>query len=234
MAEKRKRGEGAEGDWIPKTELGAAVKSGKIESYDEILAKRLKVLEPEIVDHFFPELESDFFLIGQSKGKFGGGRRRVYKTTQKKVREGARNKFTYVAVVGNGNGYVGIGKGSSRGSMAARNSATKAAKLNLVKIIRGCGSWECGCASPHTLPFRSEGKSGSVKIVLKPAPRGTGLAINDESKKILAMAGIKDVWSESFGDTRSRINLAYATFKALKNTRKFAIPEKFAKEWGVE
>lgn len=220
-------------EWIPKTELGRAVKTGQIASYDEILAKRLKVLEPEIIDHFFPELQTDFFLTGQSKGKFGGGQRRVYKTTQKKIREGSRTKFTYVAIVGNGDGYIGVGKGSSRESLAARNRAVKAAKLNLIRILRGCGSWECGCASPHTLPLKVKGSAGSIRLILKPAPRGTGLVTNDESKKILTMAGVKDVWTESYGDTRSRINLAYATFDALKNTLSVAIPEKFAAEWGV-
>jgi len=210
------------------------VKAGQIASYDEILAKGQKILEPEIVDYFFPELQTDFFLIGQSKGKFGGGQRRVYKTTQKKIREGARTKFSYIAIVGNGDGYIGVGKGSSRESLAARNRAVKTAKLNLVRILRGCGSWECGCASPHTLPLKIKGKSGSVRVVLKPAPRGTGLVTNNESKRILTLAGVKDVWTESFGDTRSRINLAYATFNALRNTLKISIPEKFAKEWGVK
>ena len=221
-------------EWVPKTELGMAVKSGKVTTYDEILSKRLKVLEPEIVDHFFPQLNMDFFLVGQSKGKFGGGQRRIFKNTQKKVREGSRTKFTYIAIVGNGDGYIGIGKGSSRESLAARNMAVKLAKLNFIKVIRGCGSWECGCATPHSVPFKTEGTAGAMSVILKPAPRGTGLVMSDECKRIMTVAGIKDVWTESYGDTRSRINLAYATFNALKNALLTNIPEKFAKEWGVK
>ena len=220
-------------EWFPKTELGAAVKSGKVASYDEILSKRLKILEPEIVDHFFPELKLDFFLIGKSKGKFGGGKRRIFKNTQKKVREGSRTKFTYVAIVGNGDGYIGVGKGSSRESLQARNTAVKIAKLNLVHVLRGCGSWECGCATPHSVPFQTKGTSGSVTMVLKPAPRGTGLVTHEEVKRILSTAGVRDIWTETYGETRSRINMAYATYYALKNAMSTNVPEKFAKEWGV-
>ncbi len=210
-------------EWRPKTKLGLMVKEGIIKSFDEILEKNLKIREPEIVDFFFPDLKVEFIFIGQAKGKFGGGSRRPFKRTQKKVREGARNKYSYLAVVGNGDGYVGIGLGSSRESVKARLRAIANAKLNLIKIKRGCGDWECGCGEPHSLPFKVEGKSGSVRVILKPAPRGTGLVIGDEGKKIMRLAGIKDVWARSFGQTRTRINYAYAIFDALKKTVMFKV-----------
>ncbi len=212
-------------EWVPRTRLGRAVKEGKIKSIDEILARGLKIPEPEIVDFFFPDLKTEFIFIGQAKGKFGGGKRRPMRRTQKKVREGARDKYTYLAVVGNGNGYVGIGKGSSRDPTLARKRAIENAKKNLIKVRRGCGDWECGCGTEHSLPFKVVGKSGSVRIILKPAPLGTGLVIGDEGKKILRLAGIKDVWSMSFGQTRTRINYAYAIFDALKKTAQFKLKE---------
>ncbi|MGB9831584.1 MAG: 30S ribosomal protein S5, partial [Fervidicoccus fontis] len=95
------------------------------------------------------------------------------------------------------------------------------AKLNIVPIRRGCGSWECMCGSPHSVPFITRGKSGSVEIVLYPAPKGTGLVAGDIAKIVLRLAGIKDVWSKSFGETRSTYNFAKATYNALKNTYSF-------------
>ncbi|HLD02891.1 MAG TPA: hypothetical protein VJC07_04290, partial [Candidatus Nanoarchaeia archaeon] len=55
-------------NWNPKTSLGKKVKAGEITDIDEILDKGLKILEPEIVDMLVPNLESDLFQVGQSKG----------------------------------------------------------------------------------------------------------------------------------------------------------------------
>ena len=136
-------------------------------------------------------------------------------------------------MTGNGDGYVGVGKGSSRESLPARERAVKNAKLNMIKVIRACGSWECGCAKPHSVPFKVEGKSGSVRITLIPAPRGTGLVTQSDVKMILKLAGITDAWSQSLGETRGRINLAYATFDALKRASTMIIPKEFIERWGA-
>ncbi len=216
-------GEEKEEEWIPKTELGRLVKEGKIKDIDEILDKGIKIREVEIVDTLLPNLDYELLLVGQAKGKFGGGRRKIYRVTQRKTAEGNVPKFSCVAVVGDRNGHVGVGMGVGKESIIAREKAIKEAKLNLIKIKRGCGSWECGCGGNHSIPFRTEGKCGSVRIVLKPAPRGLGLCINEECKKILELAGIKDVWSQTFGETRTRVNLAFACFNALKNLRKIKV-----------
>lgn len=205
-------------DWNPKTELGKKVKSGEITDIDQVLTSSKKILEPEIIDTLMPEINNDLLLIGQSKGKFGGGQRRVFRQTQKKTKEGNKPKFTTCAVVGNENGYIGIGFGSSKETVPARNKATRNAKLNLIKIRRGCGSWECGCKEPHTIPFTVEGKVGSTIMKLIPAPKGTGLKVEKECAKILKMAGIKDIWSETHGQTKTKINLIQACFKALQAT----------------
>ncbi len=215
--------------WVPKTRLGRMVKDGEVKSIDEVLDKGIKIIEPEVVDFLLPDLKTELVKIGQAKGKFGGGQRRPFRRTQKKVREGSRNKYTYLAVIGNGNGYIGLGKGTSRESLLARQRALINAKRNIIKVFRGCGDWECGCRTSHSLPFVVHGKSGSVKVTLKPAPRGTGLVLPDEGKKILELAGIRDVWSETQGETRTRINYAYAIFDALKKLREAKIPEDYAK-----
>ena len=202
--------------WKARTSLGMKVKSGEINSIDYIFENRLKILEPEIVDILLPNLTTDLLLVGQSKGKFGGGQKRVFRQTQKKTREGNKPKFGTFAIVGNEDGYVGIGYGKSKETVPAREKAIRNAKQNIIKILRGCGSWHCGCKKPHTVPFTVEGKCGSVIIKLIPAPRGTGLCVEKECGKVLKMAGIKDVWSQTFGQTKAKLNLLYACFDALK------------------
>src|SRR3989338_4509271 len=59
--------------WKPKTELGRKVKNGEITHIDQILDAGLRILEPEIVDILLPEMQSEMLMIGQAKGKFGGG-----------------------------------------------------------------------------------------------------------------------------------------------------------------
>ncbi len=90
--------------------------------------------------------------------------------------------------------------------------------MNIIQVARGCGSWECTCGTYHSIPFKLRGRSGSVRIELMPAPKGTGLVVEDDLKKLLALAGIKDVWSKTFGQTSSRDNLVGACMKALKNS----------------
>lgn len=217
-------------DWKPKTDLGKKVKNKEITDIEEILDNGHKILEPEIIDFLLPELESELLLIGQSKGKFGGGQRRVFKQTQKKTREGNKPKFATYGLVGNKNGLVGSGYGKSKETVPAREKATRNAKIGIIKIRRGCGSWECGCRKPHTIPFAVSGKCGSVKVQLFPAPTGTGLVAEKEIQKILKMAGINDVWSKCFGKTTSKINLIKACFDALGQLMKTKVrPEDIEK-----
>ena len=79
--------------WKSVSLLGQKIKSGEITKIDEILDNGLRIFEAEIVDALLPDLETDLLLIGQSKGKFGGGQRRVFKQTQKKTKEGNKPKF---------------------------------------------------------------------------------------------------------------------------------------------
>ena len=163
--------------WTPRTELGKKVRAGEITDIDQIFDNGLRILEPEIVDFLIRDLSEDLLLIGQAKGKFGGGQRRIFRQTQKKTREGNKIAFTTCAVVGNKNGYVGIATGKSKETVPARDKSKRAARLNLMRIRRGSGSWESGSAEPTSIPFAVEGKCGSVKIKLMPAPRGKGLCI---------------------------------------------------------
>lgn len=202
-------------NWVPRTELGRMVRNKDITDIDEILDSGRTILEPEIADTLL-QLEADLLLIGQAKGKFGGGQRRIFRQTQKKTMEGNKPKFTAMAVVGDKNGHVGFGLGSAKETMPAREKAVRQAKLNLFKIRRGTGSWEDASDEPHSIPFAVEGKTGSVVIRLMPAPKGKGLVVEKEVAKVLALAGIHNVWSKTLGQTKNKVNFMKALERALR------------------
>jgi len=212
--------------WQPKTDLGRKVKSREIGTIDAVLDTGKPILEPEIVDMLLPNMESDLLMIGQSKGKFGGGSRRVFRQTQKKTKEGNKPKFSTFSVIGNKDGYVGLGFGKAKETVPAREKALRKSKLNIIRIARGCGSWQCNCKTPHSIPFTVTGKCSSVTVELKPAPKGTGLKAEKEIAKILKLAGIKDIWSKTRGQTRNKLNVIEAVRKALLKLNTTKIQQK--------
>jgi len=203
--------------WDPKTKLGEEVKSGKIKNLDEILDSKRKILESEIVDSLI-NIKSDLLSIGQSKGKFGGGKRRAWRQTQRKTKQANVPTFSAMAVIGDENGHLGIGTGKAKETLPARDKAIRKAKLNIIKVKRTCAAFDCDCSDPHTVPFKVMGKAGSVKVTLIPAPQGTGLVVGSELKKILKFAGIKDVYSRTSGKIRTTFNLIKACMDALEKT----------------
>ncbi len=217
-----------------KTELGRRVLAGEIKSIDEIFSKGMPILEEGIVDYLMPDLKTEFLYIGQSKGKLGGGKRRIIKNTQKVTAEGKTQHFSAMAVVGDGNGHIGVGKGSGLESVVAKEKAVKKAKLNMIKIKFGCGSWECTCHGTHSIPFKVTGKSGSVRVELIPAPKGISLCVADDIKIIMRLAGVKDVWSKVEGKAGTRINLGYAVFDALHSLNLFRYSKSVAENLGVK
>jgi len=72
------------------------------------------------------------------------------------------------------------------------------------------------------------GKCGSVSVRLVPAPRGTGIVGSPNTKKMMAFAGIKDVFSSSCGHTRTQGNFMKACFEALRVTYQFITPDLWA------
>lgn len=217
-------------DWVPKTILGKRVLEGKETNIDDIIERGEKILEYQIVDHLLPDLKTELLLVGQAKGKFGGGQRRVFKQTQKKTREGNKPKFTTFAVVGDSNGHIGIGSGKAKETVPAREKAIRNAKLNIIKIRRGSGSWESASKESHSIPFTVTGKSGSVILTLIPAPKGTGLKVEKEIQKILELAGVRDVWSKVKGQTGTKRNMILACFDALNQLTKIKVTEENKKK----
>jgi len=195
--------------WVPRTKVGKLVLEGKITSLKEIFDRNLPLLEPEIVDYLLPNLKYERIDAG---------------LVQKMTDAGRRTRFRVIVVVGNEDGFVGVGLGKAKQYVEALNKAVRDAKLNIVPVRRGCGSWECRCGEPHSVPFTVVGKSGSVRVIIKPAPKGTGLVAGEVAKVVLRLAGIRDAWMDTFGETRTTVNFAKATVNALRNTYKFVTP----------
>jgi small subunit ribosomal protein S5 len=204
-----------EKEWIPQTRLGKLVHEGHITSMDEAIESGLPVREPKIIDILLPELEDEVLDINM---------------VQRMTDSGRRVKFRATVIVGNGNGFVGLGQAKDVQVGPAIRKAIDNAKINIIKVSRGCGSWECACGLEHTVPSQVRGKAGSVLVELKPAPRGLGLAAGDTARKVLEKAGIKDVWTRTEGTTRTTLNFAKATFNALHNAGTVKMPAKMEKE----
>lgn len=204
-------------EWIPKTKVGKDVISGRYSSIEEILKKGELIQEPEIVDYIVPDLKQEVVYIGGSPGKGGGIKRTATKRTARMHKSGRRFKLTAMIIVGNERGIVGIGMATSKEHRTALEKAAMQAKLNVIRVRTGCGSWECGCNGNHSIPFRTTGSCGSVYVELIPAPRGVGIVASKEPKKVLQLAGIKDIWLKASGQTATRQNFIFAIFEALKN-----------------
>ncbi len=203
-------------EWTPRTQLGKDVQSGKT-SLDEIFQEGKIIKEPEIIDFLVPNLRSELILIGGSPGKGGGIRRTPTKRTTRMHRSGRRFKSSALVLVGNGDGFIGVGQGWSKDHRTSIEKAKRNAKLNVIPIRRGNGSWEDSGTEPNTVPFKIKGKSGSVETQLIPAPRGTGLAASDTVKTMLELAGINDIWVKTRGNTKTRENVIKSVYNAFKN-----------------
>jgi small subunit ribosomal protein S5 len=210
--QKRKPREVEPVEWIPKTELGKQVQREEIDSLEAIWARGKVIKEPEIVDFFLGDLEERILRIGRGK--------RPFRWVQRMTDSGRRNRYYVMVAVGNKNGYIGLSTGRAKEYGSAIAQALRSAKLKMIKVDRGCGSWDCGCGETHSIPAEATGKTGSVQITLTPAPKGSGLSVNNISKDILELVGIQDVWSTTKGHTKTRSNLALATFDALKQIGK--------------
>ncbi|MDY6776503.1 MAG: 30S ribosomal protein S5 [Candidatus Nanohaloarchaea archaeon] len=225
--------EGEEDIWHPKTELGREVLRGEVTDVHRVLDGREKIREPEIIDELVPDLDDEVILIGGTPGKGGGKRRIVSRRTVRMHKSGRRFNTKAMVVVGNHDGLLGAAEGSSDDTRDAIDKARDNAKLDMMEVRRGCGSWECGCGEPHSIPFQVEGKSGSVEVELKPAPRGIGQAASEEIRKILDLAGIEDIWVKSRGNTKARENHVKAVMNALEKLNEMKTGEGIQEEAGI-
>lgn len=128
--------------------------------------------------------------------------RRVAKT----VKGGRNMRFSVTVVVGDGNGYVGVGLGKAQEIPEAVRKATEDAKKNLI-YVPTVGT---------TIPHRNTGIFGAGKVLLMPAAQGTGVIAGSSVRTVLEAAGIKDVRAKSIGSSNTG-NMAYATLEGLRS-----------------
>lgn len=188
-------------DWVPKTEAGRLVKSGEVKSMEELWARHLPILESEIVDMLVPDLQEQ--MIDTRKTTY--------------VRASGR-KFNFAAfvLVGDGKKYIGLGMGSDKERFPAIRKAGRDARLKLMPVRVGSGSWEDFSNTTRSVPFKVTGKSGSVRVTLYPAPKGTGLVVGKQIQDVFRFAGITDVWGKTKGSSDTKLNYVRAAYNAME------------------
>merc|ERR1740127_54114 len=136
---------------------------------------------------------------------------------------GQTNRFVCYVLVGDSNGHIGLGSKCAKEVATAIRGGIIAAKMSLIPVRRGY--WGGRLGLPHTVPMKVSGKSGSVRVRLVPAPRGSAVVGSLTMKKMMAFAGITDVFSCSCGHTRTKGNFMKATFEALRLTYSYLTPD---------
>jgi len=189
--------------WIPKTSLGKKIVAGQITSMEEILSNGYRIQEAGIIKKLLPDLKSEVIDVG---------------IIQKMTSNGQSTRFKAIVAAGNENGWLGIGHGKAKQMRIAIEKATNAAYLNVSPVKLGCGSWECRCDKPHSVPFKVRGKGGSVTIEIVPAPRGLGLVAGGKIRNLLKLAGLKDAWTKANGSTNTMNSTSKAILDCLRQT----------------
>ena len=113
-------------EWIPRTRLGKMVKEGEVTSIDEVFVSGLRLSDYEKVDTLLPNLQEEVIDIN---------------LVQKQTDAGEKSRFKAIVAVGNRDGYIGLGSGKARMVRAAIEKASTNARLNVVPVKRGCGSF---------------------------------------------------------------------------------------------
>lgn len=204
-APRRRRGVGVDPmealrNWQPLTRLGRAVLSGEVVTMEQALRSGMPIREVQVVDALLPNLEEEIIKVNM---------------VQRMTDSGRRVRFNVMACVGNRDGYVGLAIAKGKEVAGTIRKAIDAAKLNVISVQRGNGSWESSAGPGTSVPFKVTGRAGSTRVTLMPAPAGKGLVVGGTGKKVLELAGITDVLSRSKGQTRTTINYALATYNAL-------------------
>ena len=130
--------------------------------------------------------------------------RRVAKT----VKGGRNMRFSVTVVVGNGEGYVGVGLGKAQEIPEAVRKAVEDAKKNLIEVP----------TVGTTIPHRILGIFGAGRVLIMPASPGTGVIAGSSVRVVLESAGVKDVRAKSIGSNNTG-NMAYAALEGLRNLK---------------
>lgn len=127
-----------------------------------------------------------------------------------KVTKGGRHfRFSAAMVVGDGKGLVGIGIGKANEVPDAIKKGLQSANKNLCKVA---------LLDNRTIPHEAIGTCGRAKVLIKPAPKGTGIVAGGAARAVLELAGVKDIVAKSLG-SNTKVNVAKATLEAMKSVR---------------
>lgn len=144
----------------------------------------------------------------------------VVNRVSKTVKGGRIARFAALMVVGDGNGRVGYGLGKASEVPEAIRKGIEDAKKNMITVsLKGT-----------TIPHEVIGEYGAGKVLLKPASEGTGLIAGGTARKVLEMAGIRNVRAKCLR-SNNPVNVVKATFEGLKTLR---TEEEVAKTRGLE
>ncbi|KAM0676973.1 hypothetical protein BDAP_002444 [Binucleata daphniae] len=199
-------------EWLPKTRLGHLVKQNLVDAA-KIFQFSLKIKEPEIVDHLFgTNLKEEVLVI---------------KSVQKQTKAGQRTRIKAVVAIGDGNGYIGLGVKAAKEAPTAIRGAIAKAKCNIRPVKLGWWGEQFG--ERHTVPVKATGKCGSVILRVIPAPRGSGIVAGSVVKRIFMLAGVKDVFTSSKGNTATNENFVKAPVLLLDHSTNFYTPDLWVK-----
>lgn len=153
-----------------------------------------------------PDMENAALEVAEEGGR--GLEERVINVgrVSRTQKGGRRMRFRALVVVGDKKGTLGLGLGKSAEVVSAVAKATSQAKKNMftAPIVR------------NTIPHEIVAKFDSAKVLLKPAPAGTGIIAGSSVRPILELAGIENVVAKCLTRTTNKYNNAYATLAALK------------------
>lgn len=127
----------------------------------------------------------------------------------KKTKGGDKRSLSVLAVVGDKKGRVGVGLGKAADVQSAVRKATSYAKRHLITIPM---------VDSHTIPHSITIKLGAARVMLKPAPRGTGIIAGGAVRVVVEAAGIADIVSKILGTSNQASNV-YATLEALSRLK---------------
>lgn len=126
----------------------------------------------------------------------------------KVVKGGRKMRFAALVVVGDGNGKVGVGTGKANEVPEAIKKAEQTARRSMITVPM----------NEITIPHTTNGKFGTSKVLMKPAPEGTGIIAGGSVRAIVELAGIKNIIAKMYG-SRNPINAVRATLQGLKELR---------------
>jgi len=127
----------------------------------------------------------------------------------KKTKGGNQMRFSALVVVGDKKGKVGVGLSKAPDVRNAIRKAIASAKRKMIKVP----------LNNNTIPCSVEKKFSAARVILKPAPAGSGIIAGGPMRAVLEAAGIRDVVGKILG-TKNKISNVYATLKALETISK--------------